>query len=90
MRRRAPPAQKAVAGFLAAHPDAETLWIADGLDFGQEPEFARSLEGRSAEVAVDPQTPAALVGAESLPAALDVSLARAGEGGRTTGDRAGL
>ncbi|HXT07206.1 MAG TPA: DUF4159 domain-containing protein [Roseiarcus sp.] len=79
------PAEKAVAGFLAAHPDAQTLWIADGLDFGQEPAFARLLASHSAEVAADPQTALALVGAQSLPAALDVSLARAGASGRARG-----
>jgi hypothetical protein len=79
------PAEKAVTGFLAAHPDAQTLWVADGLDFGQEPEFARALAAHSAEVAADPQTPLALVGAQSLPEALDVSLARAGPSGRAHG-----
>ena len=79
------PAQKTVAAFLAAHPDAQTLWVADGLDFGHEPEFARLLQSHAAEVAADPQTPLALVGARSLPEALDVSLARAGASGPTRG-----
>jgi len=75
------PAQTAVAGFLAAHADAETLWIADGLDAG---DFADALKSHSAEVAADAETPLALVGADSLPAALEVSLARAA-GGRQSG-----
>src|SRR4051812_29516004 len=39
-----PLAEAAVARFLAAHPDAETLWIADGLDAG---DFAAPLRGKS-------------------------------------------
>ena len=73
------PAKVAIAGFLSAHPDAETLWIADGLDAG--PDF---LKGGGVEVAADAQTPLALVGADSLPAALEISLARAA-GGRQSG-----
>ena len=75
------PAQTALAGFLAAHPDAQTLWIADGLDAG---DFADAFKSHSVEVAADAQTPLALVGADSLPAALEVSLARA-DGGRQNG-----
>jgi hypothetical protein len=75
------PAQAAIASFLAAHADAETLWIADGLAAS---DFAASLKGKDVEVAADPQTPLALVGADSLPAALEVSLARAA-GGRQSG-----
>ncbi len=75
------PAQGAVAGFLAAHPDAQTLWIADGL---AAEDFAASLKPHDVEVAADAQTPLALVGADSLPAALEVSVARTA-GGRPSG-----
>ena len=79
------PAATALRRFLSEHPDAQTLWIADGLDFGGEPGFAQSLAGHSAEVAADAGTPLALVGAESLPEALEISLARAGAAAATRG-----
>ncbi len=79
------PARLGVAAFLAAHPQTETLWIADGLDFGDGVEFARAFAGQSAEVAADPETALALVGAQSLPAAMEVSLARASDSGRARG-----
>ena len=77
----------AVQAFLAAHPDAETLWLADGLDLGQGSDFARALKaaGLPVEVATDASTPRALVGADSLPAALEVSLARADPHANATG-----
>ncbi|MDE3176127.1 MAG: DUF4159 domain-containing protein, partial [Pseudomonadota bacterium] len=79
------PARAAIAAFLAAHPQTQTLWIADGLDFGDGADFARALAGHAVEVAADPETALALVGAESLPAAMEVSLARAGPSGRARG-----
>ncbi len=79
------PAATAVARFLAAHPDAETLWIADGLDFGGGDAFARALNGHSVQVAADPATTLALVGADSLPGALDLAVARAGPGAPSRG-----
>ena len=79
------PARAAIAAFLAAHPQTETLWIADGLDFGDGADFARAFAGQSAEVAADPETALALVGADSLPAAMEVSLTRAGPSGRANG-----
>ena len=79
------PATTTLRRFLASHTDAETLWIADGLDFGGEPAFAQALAGRSAQVAADAGAPLALVGADSLPQALEVSLARAGAAGPAHG-----
>ena len=40
MRRRARRRRRRSSRFLAAHPDAETLWIADGLDLGGGAAFA--------------------------------------------------
>jgi hypothetical protein len=77
------PARAAVAAFLGAHPNAQVSWIADGLDFGGGDAFAALLRDHSTEVAVDAATPLALNGVESLPAALEVSVARAG--GPTSG-----
>ncbi len=79
------PARAAITAFLSAHPQTETLWIADGLDFGDGADFARAFAGQSAEVAADPETALALVGADSLPAAMEVSLTRAGPSGRANG-----
>ena len=78
MRRRArrpPPPPRASSPL---HPDAETLWIADGLDLGGGDAFAAALAGHSVQVAADPAANRALVGAESLPGALDLSVARVG------------
>ena len=73
------PSLKAVSAFLAAHPDTETLWIADGLELGGASAFAEGLRtaSRSTEVATDSETPLALVGAGSLPAATEVNVSRA-------------
>ena len=79
------PAMTAISHFLAAHEDAQVLWIADGLDLGQGDAFAQTLSGHSVEVAADPETPLALVGAESLPASLDIAVTRADSSGRRTG-----
>ncbi len=79
------PAMTAISHFLAAHSDAEVFWIADGLDTGQGEAFVQSLVGYPVEVAADSQTPLALVGAESLPASLDISVARADMSGRQSG-----
>jgi hypothetical protein len=75
------PARAAVTNFLAAHGDAQVLWIADGLDFGGGDAFADVLKGASAEVAADAATPLALTSAESLPDALEATVARAGDSG---------
>jgi len=72
------PAQAAVAAFLAAHKDAQVSWVADGLDFGGGDAFVALLKNVATEVAADPATPLALTGAESLPAALEASVVRAG------------
>jgi hypothetical protein len=79
------PAAAAVARFLKDHADAETFWLADGLDLNGDGEFAHALQGRAVTVAADPQTPVALTGADSQPAALEVALARAGASAPATG-----
>lgn len=79
------PARAAVTNFLAAHGDAQVLWIADGLDFGGGDAFVNALKRASAQVAADAATPLALAGAESLPAALEATLVRAGASGPSRG-----
>ena len=81
------PALAPITKFLAANPGAETLWIADGLDLGQASDFARGLKaaGRPVEIAADAETPLALVGAASLPASLEIAVARADPRGRQHG-----
>ncbi|RYC33363.1 DUF4159 domain-containing protein [Lichenibacterium minor] len=71
----------AVRDFAAAHPDADIVWIADGLENGGARAFAEGLGGlalaRPATVLSAPSAPLALAGAENRPDALAVTVLRA-------------
>ena len=71
----------AVSGFMAAHRDADILWIADGLENGGGRAFAGALAGlggaHPAAVLTTPDTPDAITHADNTPDALSVHLIRA-------------
>ncbi len=71
----------ALRDFAAAHPDADAVWIADGLENGGGRAFAEALSrlglARPATVLSGPSTPLALAGAENRPDALAVTVLRA-------------
>jgi hypothetical protein len=76
-----------IARFLASDPNAELLWIADGLELGGANGFASKLKalGHSVTVVADAATPIAIAGVESLPGALKSRLARADANARADG-----
>lgn len=77
--------------FLAAHPDAEIVWIADGLTLGAAEPFARKLADMRPFALAAPETsPLALSGARNQPGFLDVSVLRAGADARPEGMVRGL
>ena len=71
----------AVRDSAAAHPDADIVWLADGLETGAARAFAEGLGGlalaRPATVLSAPSAPLALAGAENRPDALAVTVLRA-------------
>ncbi|WP_237478927.1 DUF4159 domain-containing protein [Lichenibacterium dinghuense] len=68
----------AVRDFAAAHPDADVVWIADGLENGGARAFAEGLRfARPATVLAAAAPPLALAGAENRPDALAVTVLRA-------------
>ena len=88
----APPREAAlapIARFLAHDPNAEILWIADGLELGGAAGFATKLkalaEGHAIAVAAEGATPIAIAGVESLPGALKARLTRADSNARADG-----
>ena len=71
----------AVSGFAAAHPDADVVWVADGLENGGARAFAEGL-GRLGlahppSVLAGAAAPLALAGAENKPDSLAVTVLRA-------------
>jgi len=88
----APPREAtlpAIARFLAANPNAEIVWIADGIDLGGAGAFARGLaataSGHTASVVADRSTPVGLAGVDNLAGALAAHLTRAGADARQKG-----
>ena len=71
----------ALRDFAAAHPDADLVWIADGLENGGARAFADAVShlglARPATVLAGAATPLALAGAENRPDALAVTVLRA-------------
>ncbi len=71
----------ALRDFAAAHPDADMVWIADGLENGGARAFADAVShlglARPATVLAGAATPLALAGAENRPDALAVTVLRA-------------
>ncbi len=71
----------AIAAAVAAYPNADLVWIADGLDNGHGRAFAEGLEALKTATApvvlVGDTTPVALAGADNKPDALAVRLIRA-------------
>ncbi len=73
------PALAPLRKLLAAQPQAELVWIADGLDLGAASEFAKTLAGEhQLTLLQSAHLPLALTGAESLPGALEISVLRPG------------
>ncbi len=74
-------AMPALRDFAAAHPDADAVWIADGLENGGARAFAETLGklglAHPATVLAGSATPLALAGAENRPDALAVTVLRA-------------
>lgn len=71
-----------IAGFLAAHPDAEILWIADGVSIAGESDLAMLLaeEAQGHDVTVMRDTPArglALANPQNTAQGLSISILRA-------------
>ena len=70
-----------VAGFAAAHPDLDLVWIADGLENGGARAFAEGLVklglAHPPTVLMPGTTPLALAGADNKPEALSVTVLRA-------------
>ncbi len=88
----APPREAtlpAIARFLAANPQAEIVWIADGIDLGGAGAFARSLaeaaRGHNVSVIADRSTPVGVAGVDNLAGALEAHLTRAGANARKAG-----
>ena len=88
----APPREAtlpAIARFLAANPNAEIVWIADGVELGGAGAFARGLaaaaSGHKVSVVADRSTPIGLAGVENLAEALAAHLTRAGANARQQG-----
>jgi hypothetical protein len=78
----------AINRFLQTNPKAEVLWIADGLELGGASDFAqklKSLAGGGLTVAVDPTTPSAISGVDSLTGALQATVTRADSRGPAEG-----
>lgn len=77
-----------IAGFVAAHPDADLVWIADGLENGGARAFAEGLGklglAHPPTVLSPGTTPLALAGADNKPEALSITVLRA-DGRATTG-----
>lgn len=85
-----PAALTAVRKFLAANPQSDVLWIADGVAAGNARGFAEGLidaagDTASVRVLTASQTPLALGGAQNAAGALDVRVLRAGPGGMAQG-----
>ena len=78
-----------IAHFLAANPQTEIVWIADGVEFGGATEFARALadaaRGHKLSVVLDKTTAIGVAGADNLAGALQAHLTRAGPDGRRAG-----
>ena len=69
-----------IGRFAQNDPNAEILWIADGLELGGAADFAarlKTLAGGRVIVAADPATPVAISGVDSLTGALQATLTRA-------------
>ena len=70
-----------IAGFAAAHPDLDLVWIADGLENGGARAFAEGLTrlglAHPPTVLMPDTTPLALAGADNEPEALSVTVLRA-------------
>jgi len=79
----------AIARFLAVNPQAEIVWIADGIELGGAGAFARGLaavaRGHSVSLVVDRSTPVGLAGVDNLAGALAAHLTRAGANARKAG-----
>ena len=75
-----------IAHFLAAYPQTEVVWIADGIELGGAAEFARALadaaRGHKLSVVLDKTTAIGIAGADNLAGALQAHLTRAGADGR--------
>ncbi len=74
-------AAPAIGRFLAAHPRADILWIADGLELGGARAFAAALKalahGSAIEIAADAATPLAVSGLDNDAGILQATLSRA-------------
>ena len=78
-----------IAHFLAANPQTEVVWIADGVELGGATAFARALadaaRGHKLSVVLDKTTAIGVAGADNLAGALQAHLTRAGADGRRAG-----
>jgi len=79
------PAAAQIAPFLKDHPDAQILWIADGVDGPGALDFAKALraaaeQGAHVETLADPRSALALARAENGAKTLEVSVLNAAAG----------
>lgn len=78
-----------IAKFTAAYPDAEVLWIADGLAMGEAGAFAEGLKqatkAGSLRVVSGARTPAAILSFENAASGLEAQLVRTDSRGRSEG-----
>ena len=85
-RRAALPALETL---LSAAPDADIVWIADGLENGNARRFAERLaaltQKHPATVLIGADTPVGIAGTDNRADALDVRLVRAADGAPTSG-----
>ena len=88
----APPREAtlpAIKRFLDANPQAEIVWIADGIDLGGASAFARGLaagaRGHTVSLVADRSTPVGVAGVDNLAGALQAHLTRAGANARKVG-----
>ncbi|MGD1035941.1 MAG: DUF4159 domain-containing protein [Roseiarcus sp.] len=79
----------AIKRFLAANPQTEIVWIADGIELGGTGAFARGLAsaagGRAVSVVTDRSTPVGVAGVDNLAGALEAHLTRSDANARRSG-----
>ncbi len=81
------PALAAIENFLKSHPEAQVVWVTDGLDEADGAAFAARFAALApdAEILRDPRPVVAIAGADNNASALDVHLVRSASGGVASG-----
>ena len=81
------PALKRVEAFLQNHPDAQVVWLSDGLEDADGKAFGEKLAALApeAEVLRDPRPVRVLAAAANQPAAMEVAVRRSADVGQSKG-----